>query len=249
MGIKTQHGFTIIEVMLFLAITGALAIAILAGSGVSIGQQRYRDSVNTFKSLIQEQYNETTNVVNSRGGNASCTNAVVVQPPDIVPTPQPRGTSECVVLGRLLTVADNGIDLKMSNVIGYRTSTTAPVATTDINELKTNYRLGISPIDSENGQVEWGAQIVKPKTTTLQPLSVMVIRSPLSGSVMTFVKDGVQTDLDGLVVSGIISANKDVCINGDGGAFIGKRQAVRINAYASSSSAIEIPSEGDNICD
>jgi type II secretory pathway pseudopilin PulG len=249
MGIKTQHGFTIIEVMLFLAITGALAIAILAGSGVAIGQQRYRDSVNTFKSLIQEQYNETTNVVNSRSGNSACVNAVVQQPPDSVPSPQPRGTSECVVLGRLLTVADNGVDIKTSNVIGYRTSDTTPPAATDIDELKTNYRLAASPIDAEDTQIQWGAQVVKPKTTTLQPLSVMVIRSPLSGSVMTFVKDGVQTDLDGFVASGILTTNKDVCINGDVGSFVGKRQAVRVNAYASSSSAIEIPSESDNICD
>lgn len=248
MGIKTQHGFTIIEVMLFLAITGALAIAILAGSGVAIGQQRYRDSVSTFKSLIQEQYNEATNVVNSRGGDASCTNAVVRQPPDSVPSPQPRGTSECVVLGRLLTVADNGIDIKTSNVIGYRTSSTA-AASTDIDELKANYKLGDSPIDAEDAEIQWGAQVVKPKTTTVQPLSILIIRSPLSGSIMTFVQDGVQTDLDAFVASGTITSNKDVCINADAGSFVGRRQAIRISAYASNSTSVEIPSEGDNICD
>ncbi|HMI09344.1 MAG TPA: prepilin-type N-terminal cleavage/methylation domain-containing protein [Candidatus Saccharimonadales bacterium] len=249
MGIKTQHGFTIIEVMLFLAVTGMLAVAILVGSGVSINQQRYRDSVNTFKGFIQQQYNETTNVVNSRSGNASCANAVVAEPPDSVPSPQPRGTSECVLMGRLLTVADNGVDLNVSNVVGYRTSLTTPPAPTDLAEITTNYRLGTSPIDDENSQVEWGAQIVKPKTTTLQPFSMMIIRSPLSGSVMTFVKDGVQTDLNGFVAGGILKTNKDICINADAGSFVGSRQAIRISAYASSSTAIEIPSEGDNICD
>ena len=53
MGAKTQNGFTIIEVMLFLAITGMLAAAILVGSGVAIGQQRYRDSQGRY-GLIDE---------------------------------------------------------------------------------------------------------------------------------------------------------------------------------------------------
>jgi len=63
---KTQGGFTVIEVMLFLAVTGLLAVGILVGSGVAIGQQRYRDSVNTLKSYIQQQYSEVTSVINNR---------------------------------------------------------------------------------------------------------------------------------------------------------------------------------------
>jgi hypothetical protein len=152
-------------------------------------------------------------------------------------------------MGRLLTVADNGTDIKVTNVVGYRTSLTAPTAPTDLAEITTNYKLGTSPIDAESSQVEWGAQIVKPKTTTLLPISMMIIRSPVSGSVMTFVKDGVQTDLNGFVADGILKTNKDICINADAGSFVGSRQAIRINAYASSSTAIEIPSEGDHICD
>ena len=53
MDIVKSKGFTIIEVMLFLAVTGALAVAILVGSGVAIGQQRYKDSVNSLQSFIQ----------------------------------------------------------------------------------------------------------------------------------------------------------------------------------------------------
>ena len=40
MGKQNTTGFTVIEVMLFLAVTGLLAIGILVGSGVAIGQQR-----------------------------------------------------------------------------------------------------------------------------------------------------------------------------------------------------------------
>jgi type II secretory pathway pseudopilin PulG len=248
MGINRQPGFTIIEVMLFLAVTGMLAVAILVGSGVSIGQQRYRDSVNTFKSFIQQQYNETTNVVNSRTGDSACVNAMVETPPENVPAPQSRGTSECVILGRFITVGANGADVTAENVVGYRTSPTTPPAATDLAELTTNYTLGVSPIDKDTNQVEWGAHIVKPKTSTAQPLSVLIVRSPLSGSVMTFVSESVQTNLNALVATGINKINHDVCVDADAGSFVGTRQAIRINAYASSGSAIEIPSEGDGIC-
>jgi type II secretory pathway pseudopilin PulG len=82
MGIKARthsdRGFTVIEVMLFLAVTGALAVGILVGAGVSIGQQRYRDSVNSLKSTIQDRYNQTTNVVNSRGGAWVCDSSPTV---------------------------------------------------------------------------------------------------------------------------------------------------------------------------
>ena len=81
MGIKTDSGFTIIEAMLFLAVAGALTVAVLAGSGAAINQQRYKDSVNSFKSLLQQQYSEATNVVNDRDGTQACANAVVVRTP------------------------------------------------------------------------------------------------------------------------------------------------------------------------
>lgn len=252
MGIRKNAGFTIIEVMLFLAVTGMLTVAILVGSGVSINQQRYRDSVNTLKSFIQDQYSEATNVTNSRSGDSACTNAVVAQPPESVPTPQPRGTSECVLMGRLVTVGDNGVDLVASNVVGYRTSQTAPTEGTDLLELTTNYRIAVSPIDAEDSQVEWGARIVKPKTTTVEPLSIMIIHSPLSGAIMTFVGDGVATGanaLNALASAGINNKSRDICIDAEQGSFVGKRQAVRINAFASSASAIEIPSESEGVCD
>lgn len=249
MGIKNTHGFTIIEVMLFLGVTGLLTIGILAGSGVAINQQRYRDSVSTLKSFFQQQYNQAANVVNGRTGDEACTNASVIQPPANIPNPQARGTSDCLLMGRIVTVGEDGKQLRASNVVGYRTSVSAAVEDTDLEELTTNYRLGVSEIGQEVTTVEWNAQVVKPKTTTLYPLSILILRSPLSGSMLTFTSEGVQTDLGAMMSEGISNTNMDMCVNAPAGSFVGDRLAVRISAYATGQSSIEVPSEGDHICD
>lgn len=246
MGAKTQNGFTIIEVLLFLSVTGLLAIGILAGSGLAISQQRYRDSVNSLKSYIQQQYSEVANVINSRTQTWNCDNTATIN--EVPAGGQARGTSDCVVLGRYLTISDTGTLLTASNVVGYRISGAAE-ATTDIAEIANNYRLAISPVDQDEEEVAWGAQVVKQKTTAAQPMSILILRSPLSGSLITFSMEGVQTNLNTLVSLANTNQVRDLCVNADIGTFVGKRLEVRMDAYATSQSAISIPPESESVCD
>jgi type II secretory pathway pseudopilin PulG len=247
MGIKTQNGFTIIETMLFLAVTGMLATAILVGSGVAIGQQRYRDSVNSLKSHIQQQYSEVTNVLNSRSKDWTCDvngNVVAADASD----GEARGTTNCVLLGRLLSVDETGKKITSSNVIGYK-APGAPTAVNDILELTTNYKLTASPIDQEIQDVSWGAQIVKPKTTTGMPLSMLIVRSPLSGVVMTFTAEGPSNSLQSLITDNNMKVKRDLCVNADTGSFVGRRLEVQIGAYATNQGAVQIPPESSSVCD
>lgn len=246
MGIKTQNGFTIIETMLFLAVTGMLAAAILVGSGVAIGQQRYRDSVNSLKSYVQQQYSEVTNVVNSRNKAWTCDTNGNVADVDIL-SGEARGTTNCVLLGRFITVDGSGTKLSTSNVVGYK-ATGAATGASDIAELA-NYKLTASPIDQDVAEVSWGAQIVKPKSTTPMPLSMLIIRSPLSGSVMTFTAEGAQNSLVAIITTGNMSQKRDLCVNADAGSFVGKRLEVEIGAYATSQGAVQIPAESASVCD
>jgi type II secretory pathway pseudopilin PulG len=248
MGAKTQTGFTIIEVMLFLAITGMLAGAILVGSGVAIGQQRYRDSVGSLQSYIQQQYDKVANVTNDRDKAWTCdSNGNVVQT-DSASGGEARGTSDCVVLGRLVTIDATGTNLTSSVVVGYR-NPNAPTGTSDIAEITTNYKLGIAPIDKDDESVNWGAQVVKAKTTTPMPFSILVIRSPLSGATLTFTKEGVQTNPGSMVDVANNSVQRDLCVNADAGSFVGERMEIRIEPFASSQSAIQVPPESDSVCD
>jgi type II secretory pathway pseudopilin PulG len=246
MGTKTETGFTIIETMLFLAVTGLLAMGILVGSGVAIGQQRYRDSVNSLKSYIQQQYSEVTNVVNDRAKTWTCDANGNVTTGDAVSS-EARGTSDCMLLGRFITIDATGKALSTANVVGVRGA--GAEAASDIAEITTNYKMSASPVDTTTAEVSWGAQVVKQKTTTPMPLSILILRSPLSGSVLTFTAEGVQTNLGAMVTAANMSVKRDICVNADLGSFVGKRMEVQIGAYASSQTAIQIPSEGDSVCD
>lgn len=246
MGSKTQNGFTIIETMLFLAVTGMLATAILVGSGIAIGQQRYRDSVNSLKSHIQQQYSEVTNVVNSRDRNWTCdTNGNVVAAN--IGNGESRGTSTCVVLGRFIVVDASGTKITASDVIGYK-SPAATTATSDILELTTNYRLTASPIDQEEVEVSWGAQIVRPNSVTPMPLSMLILRSPLSGTVMTFTAEGSNNSLQSLISTDNMRQKRDLCVNAEVGSFVGKRLEVQISPYATNQGAVQIPAESASVC-
>lgn len=247
MGTTANNGFTVIETMLFLGVAGALTVGILVGSGAAINQQRYRDSVNSLKSFIQQQYSETTNVVNGRDGSEACANAVVVQPPDIV-TPQSRGTSECIILGRYVAIDSTGTRITASNVVGYRTPG-ATEAASDILEVTTNYRLGTSTIGQESADVAWGATVVKQKTTQPMPLSMLILRSPLSGSIMTYTSEGAVTDLKTMITVANSSATRNLCVNTAGGSFVGSRMAVQISSFATNQGAIQIPPESTSVCD
>ena len=69
--IRLRRGFTLIEVSLFLAITGALFIAVTAGVQNSISQQRYNDSVQNFVEFLRNVYAETMNVQSADAGRSN----------------------------------------------------------------------------------------------------------------------------------------------------------------------------------
>ena len=68
---KFGHGFTLIEVAIFLAITGLLFLTITVGVQNSIFQQRYNDSVQNFVEFLRTIYAETMNVQSANSGNSN----------------------------------------------------------------------------------------------------------------------------------------------------------------------------------
>ena len=178
-------GFTIIETVLFLAISGALAVAILAGSSIAIAQQRYRDAGTTLQTFLQRQYTNASNVVNNRTDNWTCNADATVQPQDSAgPT---AGASDCVIMGKFIQIKDGGKMVVASDVIGrLRPDATDPV-TNDVDAFK-QYSLAWTSVSQEKKQVDWGASLVHPASEGGGSVdsSLLILRSPFSGVIRTF---------------------------------------------------------------
>ena len=70
-----RKGFTIIEVMLFLALSGLLLVGILGGLGGNIARQRYNDAVQDTVNMLRDQYSFVTDTeisIRYNKNDASC---------------------------------------------------------------------------------------------------------------------------------------------------------------------------------
>lgn len=143
-----RDGFTIVEVMIFLAISGLLLTMAMAGSSNLARQARYSDAVNSFHSLVQRQYEEVATGVNTRqSGDPGCL-------PGPSPTP---GADSCLLLGKVITFTDiNGTGGFVRYV---RSTVDVPVnSTASILDQIVAANVAVSDIGSETFELQWGAQ-------------------------------------------------------------------------------------------
>ena len=60
-----KNGFTLVEMSLFLAVTGLLFVGIIAGTQNTIRRQRYNDSVQNFVDFWRNIYASVSNTQNN----------------------------------------------------------------------------------------------------------------------------------------------------------------------------------------
>jgi len=234
-----RSGFTIIETMLFLAITGLLVVGVLVGTGASINQQRYRESITSLQALIQQQYSGVSSVTNGRDNSWACDSASGTITKIESGTGTSRGQSDCVMLGRLITVSDDGKSLVINDIVGSGADDINN-AETDIEALN-RYNIRISPVANETDAVEWGTVLVKPGSDETAAFSVLILQSPLSGVIRTFIdSDTVVTDgtIGSLINETALQESAKICVDSKG-LFNGTRMAVIVKAGASSATGVE----------
>lgn len=241
---SNKAGFTIIETMLFLGISGMLLAGILVGTGTSISIQRYRDSVTSLQSYLQQQYSEVSDV-----SNDSLTNSCYGDGS----TDNPRGQSDCVILGKLITTTDEHT-LSISNVIGYIPSgSTSSLNDVDIflkngNGTQKGYDIKISSVDEVSYNMEWDASLMQAKPNDAKPaaFSVLIVRSPSSGLLRTF-SDSTQSiseidDVQSLITQSALGQQVKMCVSSNG-LLTGPKMAVVVDAYTTNSSGVESSGE------
>lgn len=266
--ITRRGGFTIIEVMLFFGIASFLTIIMLVGTETALSQQKYKDSLTSLQTFLQMQYTHTMNVENERGNDAACNSAAAVNLPGT--DDKPRGRSDCVVIGRYISTNEAATQVYAANVIAYKNPNLA-IQKSELDELSQYTYKTIDPNSSatdaifrvDREDVNWGAGLVPVTQTGMSPSSdpapftMLIIRSPLSGSLMTYHVSKRAAPFSDLLspASGLLSTDKSLvlCVRPNVRNTLKiiepARMGVRINKFATNQSAIEIPSEGERVCD
>lgn len=234
-----KPGFTIIETMLFLAISGILMVSVLVGTGASINIQRYRDSVTSLQSTLQNQFSEVASVSNSRDSNWSCDSSTGVITKIESGSGENRGQTDCVVLGRIILPSSDGRKVYIRDVVGSKL-TESELVDNDIDALK-NYKISISPVISIEHNIQWNASMAKPNSNSSSEFSILILNSPLSGITRTFIDPNRIIDDD--EINELINENNltnplKICINSNG-LFTGTRMAVFVRENVTGASGIE----------
>ena len=185
-----KHGFTIIEVSLFLALSGFLMIGLIVGANISIARQRYNDSVNSFTDFIRGAYTDTLNVSND---------------------PDQSGRSKTAIYGKLVTFGEPnaGKTIYAYDVVGKAISSSAATSPTVLEMLKNE--LGANIIKSEQGAggvysnsfynmasytIPWDGELQNPNNAdgsinhSFFTGAVLIVRSPTTGGIRTYVYNG-----------------------------------------------------------
>ncbi len=107
-------GYTLLEVMLFLAISGAIALTAFVGLGPRLANARFTSSIRSLEANFTQEMQESQAGLNSRDGVSKC-KAVSdgsEQKPEIDSgTNEASGTSnECVINGRLAVFKEKSVD-------------------------------------------------------------------------------------------------------------------------------------------
>lgn len=264
---RRHLGFTLVEVSLFLAISGMLLIGVIVGTQNSINAQRFNDSVQNFVEFLRTVYSEVEN-----------------------PQSPGDGRSDYAIYGRLVsfgqTTALDGSSIPsyeqrvyVYDVIGNSSSinTSSGLATSVLMAVNANVVLenkdasGVVTSVSYAGNVReymptWGSAIDDASKTNGTPYTgtILVVRHPKSGTISTLVSSNV-IQINRIVKEANQSRNfttvrkmlKDVlssfgtsevnfCVNPDGiNVKANLRRNVRLLSNARNTSGVELTDQDD----
>lgn len=263
MGVKTERGFTTIEVLLFLAITALLVFALMGGWTLSMNTQSYRDSMRSTVGFLQQQYANTANVTifERQGSSYDCGGTAGDITPkttisSTVPNPNPRGQGDCAVLGRYIVIEGNdSSNIKSFPIIGYESKAAigidstsgeaAAIAAYDPQRVNTSD----AGLPTEEFPIPWSARpyMAGARTTNIT-VAMVIIRSPISGIIHTYVQSNVADAANPPAVKDVIAAAGSTnafgfCIDPET-AIAGNVQAIEVAKNAASADAIRLNPEG-----
>jgi hypothetical protein len=182
---RVSPGYTIIEVSLFLAVSGLLVLIALIGTGTTIQATRFTDSSRSLHAYVQKQYDDILNGVDTRSGDEACSAGVVDTSPA---TGQPVGTTTCLLLGKLVVFTQSANTVQSYTIIG--TEPASPDYTKSDEALIYDFQPTIvRNLGVDTYTIPWGATVSGSKrsidATAVDALAF--IRSPRSNRIVAYV--------------------------------------------------------------
>lgn len=227
-------GFTIIEVSFFLALSGLLAVGVIAGTASQLARQRYNDSTQNFLEFLRGVYAEVNNPENSADIDG--------------------GRSSEIILGKLISFGDpndaNGIDT--SDQIGERVYTYTILADDVAGSCADDSLSGVraelcqrnayvSKDTAETYLTTYSAKIESITKGDNFTGFVMIIHSPSTGAVNTYASSQLDDNklneslnangtrsVTSLTTSGFSTDEANFCIYFDDSLYAGRRRNIRI---------------------
>lgn len=144
-----------IELMIFLTISGLLLVIAFIGAGNMARYARFSDSVNTFQSLVLKQYGEVLSGVNTRVENDGCGGS------------NDPGSGSCLLLGKVISWAPDTSEPQIK--IWYVTTTN--MAVQDIGDVysqlaEASPTINIVDTTTEVSDLSWGASFQEASRST-----------------------------------------------------------------------------------
>lgn len=253
-----RRGFTLIEVSLFLALTGALFVMVAVGVANSIYQQRFNDAVQDFAEFFRGVYGGAENVQNNIGGGRSEDKAIY---------------GKLVVFGAeedLAGAEDSNIDKQAIFTYDVIGGINKPSNSGLINALKEvnisifeDLEEGASDLKfagrAESYSLRWGASVERTDSKNNFVGAVLVVRHPKSGTINTlYYKGNNFKEINNLAgyhrekilidtLDSFTMNEADFCVSLEETAK-SLRRDVQISRNASNASGINIIASEDNPC-
>lgn len=98
---QKQSGFTIIELILFLAISALLLTMVMGGISTNVNSSRFLAATKDMQSYLQNQYNDVTAGVSQRAAGAECAYDGA--------NSAPGASDNCIVIGKLVKIEQDQI--------------------------------------------------------------------------------------------------------------------------------------------
>lgn len=235
-----QKGFTLIEVGLFLAITGLIIVGVIATTSGQINRHRFNDTVQDFADFLMGLYSSATNVQNNR---AECTDDLK----------NLCGRGNTAAYGYFAVFSRNG---DSRNIYAYNlqgdADVTIPKDATSLLEILGNINIHLDRASQKSHTLLWDGEAQT--NDKLEPhgiRAVAIVRSPLDGTLHTYLYDRAaaqmlasetttQSQFTEIFTKNAQQQDVEFCIWSPDLGANGVRRDVRIHEKGRNSSAVEI---------